>query len=38
MVKCFKESVSLFRDCITETLEIKLNTDTLDKYYAKYNT
>lgn len=38
MVQCFKESVSLFRDCMTETLEIKLNGDTLDKYYAKYNT
>lgn len=38
MVQCFKESVSMFRDCITETLEIKLNVDVLDKYYEKYNT
>ena len=38
MISCFKESVSTFRDFITETLEIKLNPSALDKYYGKYNT
>lgn len=38
MVKCFKESVSVFRDFMTEALEIKLNGDVLDRYYEKYNT